>query len=573
MKTFVLAAVNAKFIHSSLAVRSLARFAHNRERHHLITAEFTINQTQDYILDELFRMQPEVLFFSAYIWNIEVIRQLCPDLKKILPDCLIALGGPEVSYESRTFLRDNPAVDLILRGEGELTFTELLDQLEGEALPAFEGIKGIAYRNGDEIEVTPNRDPLDLALLPFPYDEGCKDAGRQILYYESSRGCPYRCAYCLSSVEKAVRFAPLDKVFADLQRFLDARVPQVKFVDRTFNCDRNHTLAIWRYLAEHDNGITNFHFELTADLLDDEMIAFLRSLRPGLFQFEIGVQSTNPQTLLSINRNVSFDRLARVVRAVKSGGNIHQHLDLIAGLPQEDYRSFGRSFDDVYALQPEQLQLGFLKVLKGSPLHARREEFGIVYRDCAPYEVLATRWLPHEDVMQLSAIEEMVELFYNSGKFIRSIAYLTGCFPSPFACYESLAQFWVESGYHRTSHSRLELCELLRRFVLSQPQIDEQAWMWRLKFDLSRHERPKKLPDWLHPDQFLVYRERILAFFSQESNLERYLPQYLNCDCRYIAKVAYIEVFGNEGENCQAVLFDYDRRDLLGNATYYLIEL
>lgn len=567
MKNFVLAGVSAKYIHTSLAVRSLAAFARGRGVP-LTTAEFTINQRADFILAELFRLAPDALFFSCYLWNIDLILQVCPSLKKILPNCKIFFGGPEVSYNPEELLSANGWLVGVLRGEGELTFAELLRTLEdGGALTT---VDGLTFRGESGIVCTPNRQLLDLALLPFPYEEGFDGLRNQIIYYEASRGCPYCCSYCLSSVGKGVRFVPLPKVFADLQRFLDGKVRQVKFVDRTFNCNRERTMAVWEYLAAHDNGVTNFHFELTADLLDAEMLHFLRPLRSGLFQFEIGVQSTNPQTIAAINRKVDFATLAAIVRGVKQGGNIHQHLDLIAGLPFEDYRSFANSFNDVYALAPEQLQLGFLKVLKGSPIHRQCGDFGISYRNAPPYEVLFTKWLSYAEVLQLCGVEEMVELFYNSARFIHSTAYLAGLFPTPFDFYESLSAFWLDAGHHHKSHAPQELCTILYTFAQGVDSIDLQRWMWLIKLDLCLHEHPKKPPTWLTVDYNTEYRQRMLDFYSNPQNLARYLPQYLNYDCRAIYKLAHIEVFGAQR---QAVLFNYDRRDLAGNALCHEIML
>ncbi|MBR2062791.1 MAG: cobalamin-dependent protein, partial [Anaerotignum sp.] len=390
MKKIVLAALNAKYIHSNLALRYLSRFQDNYKNHHIITREFTINQRPDFIVEELFRLKPDVILFSAYIWNVETLRQLCPLLKKVMPNCMIGFGGPEVSYESENFLQENPAVDLVMRGEGELVFTKLLEYWDNGIFADLSEIGSLTYRQNGEIRSTVQEEPLDLALLPFPYEADFSDIQNQIIYYESSRGCPYQCGYCLSSVEQGVRFVPLEKVLPDLQKFLDARVPQVKFIDRTFNCKKSHAMAIWKYLHEHDNGVTNFHFEITADIIDQEAIDYLKQVRKGLFQFEIGVQSTNPHTIKAINRNVDFEKLAGIVKQIKAGENIHQHLDLIAGLPYEDYESFGHSFNDVYDLEPEQLQLGFLKVLKGSLMHEKAAEHGIVYKNHAPYEVLYT---------------------------------------------------------------------------------------------------------------------------------------------------------------------------------------
>ena len=565
MKKVVLAALNAKYIHSNLALRYLSRFRENNKKHDLTVREFTINQRLDFMAEELYRLHPDAVFFSAYIWNVEQLRQLCPLLKKILPHCLIGFGGPEVSYESEEFLRENPAVDLVMRGEGELVFTKLLDYLDGGA-PSLSAIGSLTYRQGTEIVSTPQEPPLDLALLPFPYEEDFSDVENQIIYYESSRGCPYRCGYCLSSVEQGVRFVPLEKVLPDLQKFLDANVRQVKFIDRTFNCRKSHAMAIWRYLHEHDNGVTNFHFELTADLIDQETIDFLKTVRKGLFQFEIGVQSTNPRTMEAIDRHVDFERLSGIVRQIKAGGNIHQHLDLIAGLPHEDYASFARSFNDVYALEPEQLQLGFLKVLKGSMLHKRQKEFEIVYHDTAPYEVLTTHALPFADTLRLKYIEEMVETYYNSGRFLHTLAYLVPLYESPFAFFEALSRFWLAEGCPYKALSKQGVWEVLWDFAGQNEDVDQEKLRWALKFDIALHEKPKNLPPWLDTGGNGQAYERITAKAAQ-----KHLPQYLETEKRTLIRNTYLDVFG--GEEPKAVLFDYGNRDLLGNAAYLVIPM
>lgn len=568
MKKVILAALNAKYIHSNLALRYLSRFQNNNQKHHVETMEFTINQRLDFIAEELFRKQPDVVLFSCYIWNVEMLRQLCPILKKIMPDCVIGFGGPEVSYESETFLRENPAVDFVMRGEGELVFTKYLEHLDA-ANPATLGeIESLTYRQNGEIFSTPQMHPMDLALLPFPYEDDFSDVQNQIIYYESSRGCPYHCGYCLSSVENGVRFVPLDKVLPDLQKFLDKNVPQVKFIDRTFNCKKSHAMAIWKYLHEHDNGVTNFHFEITADLIDQETIDFLKTVRKGLFQFEIGVQSTNPQTIRAINRNVDFAALSEIVQQIKDGGNIHQHLDLIAGLPYEDYDSFGRSFNDVYALHPEQLQLGFLKVLKGSMLHQKQKEFEIVYHDTAPYEVLTTHELPYADTLRLKYVEEMVETYYNSGRFLHTLAYLVPLYESPFAFFEALSQFWVGENYHYLGVSRMGLFDVLWRFVEQNPKVDKRKLQWEMKFDIALHEKPKKLPAWLTVTNEEQWHDKVFAFYGNPALWQKCLPHYKSN--KEAIRQTHLEVFGDEKQ--KAVLFDYGKRDLLGNAEYKIME-
>lgn len=568
LKKVILAALNAKYIHSNLALRYLSRFQDNNRKHHVETMEFTINQRLDFIAEELFRKQPDVVLFSCYIWNVEMLRQLCPILKKIMPDCVIGFGGPEVSYESETFLRENPAVDFVMRGEGELVFTKYLEHLDAGNPATLGEIESLTYRQGDEIFSTPQMHPMDLALLPFPYEDDFSDVQNQIIYYESSRGCPYHCGYCLSSVENGVRFVPLDKVLPDLQKFLDKNVPQVKFIDRTFNCRKSHAMAIWKYLHEHDNGVTNFHFEITADLIDQETIDFLKTVRKGLFQFEIGVQSTNPQTIRAINRNVDFAALSEIVQQIKDGGNIHQHLDLIAGLPYEDYDSFGRSFNDVYALHPEQLQLGFLKVLKGSMLHQKQKEFEIVYHDTAPYEVLTTHELPYADTLRLKYVEEMVETYYNSGRFLHTLAYLVPLYESPFAFFEALSQFWVAENYHYLGVSKMGLFDVLWRFVEQNPKVDKRKLQWEMKFDIALHEKPKKLPAWLTVTNEEQWHDKVFAFYGNPALWQKCLPHYKSN--KEAIRQTHLEVFGDEKQ--KAVLFDYGKRDLLGNAEYQIME-
>ena len=566
MKIF-LTAINAKYIHSNLAVYSLRAYAKDYQEQ-IAIGEYTINNRVDYILEQIYKAKPDVLCFSCYIWNVEMLRQLCPILKKIMPDCVIGFGGPEVSYESETFLRENPAVDFVMRGEGELVFTKYLEHLDTGNPATLGEIESLTYRQGEEIFSTPQMHPMDLALLPFPYEEDFSDVQNQIIYYESSRGCPYHCGYCLSSVENGVRFVPLDKVLPDLQKFLDKNVPQVKFIDRTFNCKKSHAMAIWKYLHEHDNGVTNFHFEITADLIDQETIDFLKTVRKGLFQFEIGVQSTNPQTIRAINRNVDFAALSEIVQQIKDGGNIHQHLDLIAGLPYEDYDSFGRSFNDVYALQPEQLQLGFLKVLKGSMLHQKQKEFEIVYHDTAPYEVLTTHELPFADTLRLKYVEEMVETYYNSGRFLHTLAYLVPLYESPFAFFEALSQFWVAENYHYLGLSKMGLFDALWRFVEQNPKVEKQKLQWEMKFDIALHEKPKKLPAWLTVTNEEQWHDKVFAFYGNPDLWQKCLPHYKSN--KEALRQTHLEVFGDEKQ--KAVLFDYGKRDLLGNAEYKIME-
>lgn len=470
----LLAAVNAKYIHSNLAVHSLKAYARTYTEE-IEVAEYTINQTFDAILQDIYRRKPDLLGISCYLWNIEYVGQLLRELPKILPDTKIWLGGPEVSYDAKAVLEQYPKVEGVMCGEGEETFAELLRVYHEEKGALCSGVKrdelfsdipGIAYRNKDKAVIQNDFRPvIDLSTIPFVYDH-IEDFENRIIYYESSRGCPFSCSYCLSSIDKCLRFREIELVKKELQFFIDKKVPQVKFVDRTFNCRHDHAMAIWTYIHEHDNGITNFHFEVSADLLNEKEIALINRMRPGLIQLEIGVQSANEITIREINRTMKIDILSTIVDKIKKGNNVHQHLDLIAGLPYEGYESFGKSFDRVYKMNPEQLQLGFLKVLKGSVMHDRAQEYGIVYQDRAPYEVLSTKWLTYAEVIRLKQIEEMVEVYYNSGQFCCTMAALEQEFASPFCMYECLAAYYDEKNAFAVSHSRIGRYEILYDFIV-----------------------------------------------------------------------------------------------------------
>lgn len=566
----LLTALNAKFIHSSLALRCLKKYAADLEKH-IAISEYTINHQEDFILRDIYEQKPDVLCFSCYIWNITMIQRIIKNIKKLMPKLLIILGGPEVSYEAEEVLRENLAADVIIRGEGELTFYEVAKGLVmGNFQP--ESIDGISYRKNGEICSNKNRVPASMDDLPFVYDD-MADFEHKIIYYETQRGCPYNCQYCLSSIEKGVRFLSGERVERELQFFLDHGVKQVKFVDRTFNANKNHAKHIWRYLMEHDNGKTNFHMEITADIMDEESLALLKNARPGLFQFEIGVQSTNEKTIEAIKRNTSFEKLTGVVKQIKHGGNIHQHLDLIAGLPYEDYASFRKSFNDVYALEPEQFQLGFLKLLKGSGLRRDAEKYGIVYREEAVYEVLYTRDLPYEDVLRLKLVEEMVETYYNSGKALYTLQYGVGLFPSPFDLYQELGFYWKKQGHHKIQHNKLELYTIFYEFAKASPVLCPQAEVIRdfLKLDLFLGDYVRTLPAWLEekPEE----KERRWAFYHNQEKVARFVPALEGYTAKELSKKCYIGIFDfNIFELSQnpkarvkrtetAILFDYTAKD------------
>ena len=502
----LLTAVNAKYIHSNPAVYSLRAYAAEYGEH-IEIAEYTINNKMEAILADLFMRKPEVIAFSCYIWNWDMIQELLTELPKILPRTDIWLGGPEVSYDAEKILLQYPQLTGIMIGEGEETFLELMRYYCDSVPAALESIKGLCL---PEKGFTGERELTDIDRIPFFYEEGfggMETFSNRIIYYESSRGCPFRCSYCLSSIDKKVRLRRLDQVKRELQFFIDRKVPQVKFVDRTFNCNHEHALGIWNYLKEHDNGVTNFHFEVSADILNEEELKVLSQMRPGLVQLEIGVQSTNPETIREIRRTMNLDRLRSIVEQIHAGKNIHIHLDLIAGLPYEDYDTFVRSFDEVYEMEPEQLQLGFLKVLKGSYMHEKTGDYGIYYRSNPPYEVLYSKWLSYEEVLRLKRVEEMVELYYNSGQFRHTLKVLEGAFESPFHLYEKLAEYYEEKGYFINSPARSYRYEVLFDFAISADAARAELYRELLTYDMYLREKCKSRPSFAK--DLLPYKEEI----------------------------------------------------------------
>lgn len=580
----LLVAVNAKYIHSNLAVYSLKASA-GRYEPLVELAEYTINNQTDDIFRSIYQKKPDLLFFSCYIWNRNVILEIAENMHKVLPETIIWAGGPEVSYDALEFLQEHPAFTGIMCGEGEKTFHDLLKfylGASGDSLYTLEDIKGIVYRKEDaQILINPPGARMKtLDGLPFVYQAPEKFEHR-IIYYESSRGCPYSCSYCLSSIDKGVRLRSMDLVKKELAFFLEHRVPQVKFVDRTFNCRHSHALEIWRFIRDHDNGITNFHFEIAADLLTDEELAVLAGMRPGLVQLEIGVQTVNPRTLEAIHRSAEFERIADRVRKIAVAHNIHQHLDLIAGLPYENYESFKLSFDTVYSLRPQELQLGFLKVLRGSEMHQRAEEYGILYRSEAPYEVLATRWISCGELLRLKEVEEMLEVYYNSQQFRCTIQALESFFERPFAMFEALADYYKEHGLTGSSHSRMRRFEILRDFIGEIPEISTSSREYfdeLLTMDYYLRENGKSRPGWAKDPS--SWKERALQFYQREEQEKKYLPDYQGLTWKQMMRMTHLEHFTrydipetmDTGE-CW-MLFDYQKRDpLTGDARTQMVKL
>ena len=537
----LLVACNAKYIHSNLAVYDLQAYASDYADH-IVLKEYTINQQKDDIMRDIYLEHPDVVCVSCYIWNLSFVKELMADLIKILPGADFWAGGPEVSYDAEKFLAENSEFKGVMVGEGEETFKELAGYYVEKNPQNLKDMTGICYRDGDRIIHNGWRQIMDLSSIPFIYKD-LSEFKNRIIYYESSRGCPFSCSYCLSSIDKKLRFRDTETVKKELQFFIDNKVPQVKFVDRTFNCKHDHAMAIWKYINEHDNGVTNFHFEISADLLREEELQEMSTMRPGLIQLEIGVQSTNPNTIKAIHRTMDFEKLKGIVDRIHSFGNIHQHLDLIAGLPYEDYDSFRHSFNDVYALKPQQLQLGFLKVLKGSHMMEMCREYDIVYKTQEPYEVLSTKWLDYDHVLKLKTVENMVEVYYNSGQFQNTLEYLENFFPDAFSIYERLGSFYMEKGYGDVSHTRMRRYEILLEFLEDVPEISMDQVKDQMVYDLYLRENLKSRPGFARDQK--PFERQIWDFRKREK----------------VAKNAHVEVFADG----TVLLFNYADRDPLTN--------
>lgn len=646
---FLLCGINAKYIHSNLAIFSLKAYADRKKipGAEIILKEYTINNYVEDILQDLYEAKADIIIFSCYIWNISFVRELAAELKKVSPEVKIWAGGPEVSYAANKFLMENPAFDLIMQGEGEEVFSELicltveekcrikdvykqseskkvlsgivekryfierkqavkeekdiedkhfagednvyptnyidmskLQKLQGIAVRDFlgEAALGNAESNiGNKTKIinTGFATLMDMDTIPFVYED-FHLFEHKILYYETSRGCPFCCSYCLSSVDKTVRFRSLPIVKKELDAFLEAKVPQVKFVDRTFNCNRQRAIDIWSYLVEHDNGITNFHFEISSDLLGEEELELFAKMRPGLIQLEIGVQSTNGETVDAIHRHMDLDKLFHYVDRVHELGNIHQHLDLIAGLPYENYERFGCSFDDLYAHEPDQLQLGFLKVLKGTMMEEEVKKYSILYRNQPPYEVLGTKWLSYDEIILLKGVEELVELYYNSGQYTLTLKYAVPFFESPFRFYEMFSAWYRGKGYHKLNHNRFEKYNILREFLREHIDENERDTLDEIMlYDMYLRENVKGRPAWAKGTA--QYKKEWKALYREQG--EKLFPEDVQAgiyDSKRAANQSHIEVFeinikkfeqsGQVEKKQVFCLFDYSRRNPLNRA-------
>ena len=597
-ENIVLAALNAKYIHPCPAVYSLKEYA-REYRDRIRICEFTINQRPEEIIEALYRKKPDLLAFSCYIWNITQTLQICRILHILMPEIPVWLGGPEVSFEDGSFLKEHPFITGVMRGEGEKVFRMLMDHYIRGTL-RLDDIPGILWRETPQEEWTGNEriregrsflpgDLVEMDELPFLYEDLTLFQNR-IIYYESSRGCPFSCSYCMSSTEKRVRLRSLDKVFGELAFFMRAGVPQVKFTDRTFNCSPERTRRIWSWLLEHDNGITNFHFEIEANLLDEDLLALLGRMRPGLVQTEIGVQSVNPLTLRAVSRNEDVARILHSAEVIRKNGNMHLHLDLIAGLPYEDYASMRESFRAVYSIHPHELQLGFLKLLKGCGLYRDKEEFGIVSSPFAPYEVLKTRWLSYEDILRLKGVERVLEIYYNSAQYPCTIRALERYFPDPLSLFEELADFCGEKDGTAHSGSRLAQTALLHAFACTLAPEEEKAWNERTVLDLYLRENAKSRPQWAEDPSGM--RDQLHSFWEQEERTGNLFPEFRGKRAGTLKRMFHMERFtriceeaalttGNETAKKAVkeglypalwLLFDYRHRDpVTGNARTLLL--
>lgn len=557
----VLAAVNAKYIHSNLAVYSLKKYAekYGNNEHEIIIKEYTINQYVDEMIADIYKEHADVLGFSCYIWNIEYIIQLINDLKTISSDLQIIVGGPEVSYNPEEVLARHSNIDYVMYGEGEEIWKQFLDNYVEGRLQKQE-INGLAYKSPEGIKINPVMQPVDLSKIPFVYDS-MDNFKHKIVYYETSRGCPFSCSYCLSSIDKNIRFRDLDLVRKELQFFINNRVEQVKFIDRTFNCNPNHALEIWKYIKEHDNGITNFHFEIAADLMTKEELELISDMRPGLIQLEIGVQSVNQKTLEAIHRKTDIDKIEKVTRTIGKNHNIHQHLDLIAGLPYEDYASFGNSFNRVYAMRPDQLQLGFLKVLHGADISGEAKEYEMVYSSRAPYEVLKTKWITFDEILKLKEVEAVLEIYYNSLQFSVTISKLEKYFDSPFQMYEKLGQFYHRNSLNGAKHARVSRYVLLRDFIEQEfdlTQEERAQWEEALTIDFYLRENAKSRP--VFSKDLTPYREKIKKIYRNPQLISK-LQGYAGCSSKQIEHMTHIEILEDK-----YILFDYQNRDVLSKS-------
>ena len=569
MKT-VLVGINSKYIHTCLAIwylkASVLKNSYtNNAFTNIMVREFTINDNKDNILSEIYKEKPNAVAFSCYIWNIEMVLFLSKELKKLLPQCTIILGGPEVSYDPQTILEENGTIDFILAGEGEQAFSVLIDSLSNH-LENYKEMSGISYRNGNSIACNEGFNLVqNLDEIQSPYTvELLKSVENRILYYESSRGCPFSCSYCISSTFNGVRFFSFDRVKRDLNMLLEYKPRLIKFVDRTFNCNKQRAKEIFEYIISLDCN-TLFHFEAAADLFDDELLEILSHAKKGLIQLEIGIQTTNSNTLKEIDRVTDIDKLSKNVNNIINNGNIHVHLDLIAGLPYEDLESFKRSFNDVYSMRPHQLQLGFLKLLKGSKVRSQAQKHGFIYRDYTPYEVLSNNYIFYEDILLLKDVEEVLERYFNSLKFTTSLEFLEkNIFSNAFELYYKLSVFCRENGYLDRPISYRENISILYQFFnsLNNDKLLE-TFRQKMVFDFLSSDSSCAIPESLKSDRDMVSVNGIHQLLKNEEFIKEYLPNFDGVQTKNILKRVFFIALDQLTKEDEITMFDYTQRDLM----------
>lgn len=583
----LLTTLNSKFIHTNLAIRYLNQMVKDTENIDVEIKEYTINNELDFILKDIYANNYDVILFSTYIWNVNDIVKICNNLKKINPDIKIALGGPEVTYDSEEAMKKYDFVDYILYGEGELIFRDFTKHLKGDM--NIEDVDGIVYRNNDTVTTNKPMKLLEnLDLIPSPYEKLNKDEyENRIVYYETSRGCPFNCQYCLSSTMQGLRYFSIDRVKKDLKALIDARVSQIKFIDRTFNANKKFAMEIMRFLMENDNDYTTYHFEVTAHLLTDDMLEFLKDCKEGLFQFEIGVQTTNEKVLEAVGRRDDFSKLSYVVQKIASYRNIHQHLDLIAGLPYENYSSFENSFNDVFNLGIEHLQLGFLKMIKGTGIRNKADEHEFRYKDYPPYEVLYNKYISYNEILKLKDIEEILERYFNSKNFVLSMRYIIYNYykESPFKFFEDFATYFNDNGYFNASQGKNQLYKILLEFYVEKVNVNNDLFREIVKYDYISLGKTSSVPTFMDKVDAEDFKNRCHLFLQNEENILKYIPRFENTPAKQIIKYVHFEIFKYDILELKkdittklqpkesTVLFIYDDKKVFEKSKSYIVEI
>lgn len=583
----LLTTLNSKFIHTNLAIRYLNQMVKDIEDIDVDIREYTINNELDFILKDIYANNYDVILFSTYIWNVNDIVKICNNLKKVNKNVKIALGGPEVTYDSEESMKKYDFVDYILYGEGELVFRDFVKSLKGDI--DIKDVNGIVYRNnGDIVKNKPMKDIENLDIIPSPYvDLNKAEYENRIVYYETSRGCPFNCQYCLSSTLQGLRYFSIDRVKSDLKALIDSRVSQIKFIDRTFNANKKFAMEIMQFLMENDNDYTTYHFEVTAHLLTEDMLEFLKECKEGLFQFEIGVQTTNEKVLEAVGRRDDFSKLSYVVQKIASYRNIHQHLDLIAGLPYEDYNSFENSFNDVFNLGIEHLQLGFLKMIKGTGIRNNADEHEFRYKDYPPYEVLYNKYITYNEILKLKDIEEILERYFNSKNFVLSMRYIIHNYykESPFKFFEDFATYFDKNGYFNMSQGKNQLYKILLDFYTEQINKNIELFTEIIKYDYISLGKTSNVPGFMSKIEVEDFKNRCHLFLQNEENILKYIPRFENTPAKQIIKHVHFEPFKYDilklKENIKAdldkkesiVLFVYDDKKVFEKSKSYTVEI